>query len=293
MKKCYTMNLHYGALAEFRQTPARILWVDLNIKSKFWDTSASGYSEETRPECSLGLQLGSKCKGMEIMFHYPGQTLRTTTRKSEWIRHEIDSSPITYSMNFRLRNMEVEYTSNKSDSPCNENWRKDDEMLRDSFIGNSSCRFSHTSDQTNLSLCSTQDEFQKFYTADTNLRKRLYEYMRPCKMMTSLDFDYTEVNQTHPKHTEKRPKHKEKSFQIRITFEDLVSFKEIRYVEGRNIPSFIESIGIFVGLTVGLIIWKLLDCIFILTDILRGTCFKPKKHVRVNFNNKVVSTKQK
>ena len=305
MKKCYTMNLHYGGIKQFQQSPSRLQWVELTVENKIWNPEiwkignnsfylpSSGYLEETRPDCSLGLNKASTCRGIEILFHIPGQQLRTSTRKSEWERYETESSPIVYSMDFRLKNMEIQNAIDMSDPPCNENWTYDDEMLRKSLIGNNSCVFSHMENQSISNLCNSREEFKTFYTMDANLRKRLYQYILPCRMMTSLDFDYTEVNKTNPKHTERRPKHKKKSFQIRIAFNDLLSYKETRYVEGKLISLFIESIGLLVGLTLGLTIWKFVDYFFILKDITRGLCVRRKHHVKVKINNKIITTKEK
>ena len=118
--------------------------------------------------------------------------------------------------------MEVVNSLNTMNTPCNENWIKDDEIIKRSLMGANECQFEHTTNQRSLGKCSTQKQFQDFYTADQIIRKSLYKYIPPCRMLTSLDFDYTESNATNPEHTVERPKHKYKSFQIRVAYLSLI-----------------------------------------------------------------------
>jgi hypothetical protein len=189
--------------------------------------------------------------------------------------------------------MEVVNSLNTLNTPCNENVTKDDEILNKNLIGTSECQFAHTTNQKSLKKCSTQKQFQDFYIADQILRKSSYQYIPPCRMLTSLDFDYTESNATNPKHTEERPKHKFKSFNIRVAYSDLTAFKEIRRRQGHITSLIIKSVGVFGGLVIGLTVWKMLDCILFFIDFTGDLFSKRKPLVNVNINNKIISTRQK
>ena len=112
-------------------------------------------------------------------------------------------------------------------------------------------------------------------------------------MLTSLDFDYTESNATNPEHTVERPKHKYKSFQIRVAYSDLTAFKEIRHRQGPITALIIKSVGVFGGLVIGLTVWKMWDCFLFFIAITGDLISKRKPHVNVNINNKIISTKPK
>ena len=289
-KKCYT--LHYSNKSP-QMSLVRISSMKLTVNSAIWDPPSPGFPSGSRPDCSVGFGRSSKCKGMEILFHYPGQSLRTKARKSDWTRQETDSLPIEYSMNFRLRDMEVLTQLSRPQHQCNEEWIKDDDIATNNVVGNNTCNFSHIKKDAPLTPCKNPAEFQKFYSADELFQQNLFQHPDPCIMMIGLDFDYTEINKTHPDHSIKRPKHKQKAFEISISYDHLTSFKETINSYDDNTVSLLSILGICMGLAIALTFCQLVDYFLFLMDLLKDGCTKGRPHLRLNINNKVISTHQK
>ena len=89
------------------------------------------------------------------------------------------------------------------------------------------------------------------------------------------------------------PKHKQKVFEVSISYDYLTSFKETINSYDDNTVSLLSILGICMGLAIALTFCQLVDYFLFLMDLLKDGCAKGKPHLRLNINNKVISTHQK
>ena len=118
--------------------------------------------------------------------------------KSVWpLRTEHSSK--NYAMNFNLQNIEVISDRNKWKEPCLQGVPNYDEhmyekMMKDERVG---CKPPYWTSKENRSLCSNSSSMRRISNVLLGLRTFVPDDLEhlPCRKLTKLEFDYTEMDQ--------------------------------------------------------------------------------------------------
>ena len=178
-RKCYTFDIPF--------VRHKILW-QVHI---FMDNSIfpNGIRPIQNPIGGDDLSNGE----LKTYFHYPGQRFSSYyTAKEDW--DVIRPDTLTYSMIFRLSDIQVIKYRNKRSAPCVRDWRGHDQYVMDKMMLEVGCRPPQWNTTKNLPLCSTQRQMKKYQKYER--QPSVYDLQHvdpPCLMIKNLYYRYSEV----------------------------------------------------------------------------------------------------
>ena len=132
-----------------------------------------------------------KASSLYTYFHYPGQQfISYHTVKSDWSSRQNRSE--SYSMSFRIKNIDVITNRNKPKKRCIVDWRDHDKYIMNSIMNDVGCRPPHWLPSSNLSFCQSNEQMKNFIPLPPT--DRVERYDPPCKHIERLDFNYQEID---------------------------------------------------------------------------------------------------
>ena len=176
-----------------------------------------------------------------IKIHYPNQLLTSTFSNYIWEKHDGQED---YTMKFVLQNLIVLNRRNKRNSPCIEDWKNHDQIIRRKIMEEAVCQPPHWDRITDLPRCSSQKQMKHFH--EMNISARL----PPCRQIKKVVHGFEELKYVDDNPLEWARASNDTIFKIMIEFKDL-SFMEIRNVRSFDIESLIGNAGGYIGLFTG------------------------------------------
>lgn len=182
--------------------------------------------------------------GFGIIFHYPGQQLRSFSKeKYSWPSRE-GNNDTSYAMIYRFSSMEVWKRRNKPSKPCIEKWVNDDKNVLEKVMKQVGCRPTFWSASNDLHICETKKELQKINEQLANILKLdTNNHPPPCQVIHNLQMDYEEYD-LFGEET------KNDFFIVDIT-QGVSYFKEIEQVRAYDEETLLGNSGGYVGLFLG------------------------------------------
>ena len=202
-----------------------------------------------------------------IKIHYPNQLLTAKCSKYSWKKHDFWED---YTMTFILQNIAVLTRRNKKESPCNTDWKNDDQILMKNVMNKVGCQPPHWDRMTQLPKCSTKEQIKQIF--EMNLTGQ----HPPCKQIKKVLHTYEELKyiESNPFESLKRPN--DIHFMVIIRFEDS-SFMEIKHVRAFDIESLIGNAGGYLGMFTGYAILHLPSLIFLTVGWAKKRCRQSQK----------------
>ena len=185
--------------------------------------------------------------GFGIIFHYPGQQLRSFSReKYSWPSRE-ENNGNSYAMIYRFSSMEVWKRRNKPSKPCIDKWVNDDKYVLEKVMEQVGCRPTFWSYINDLPICKTKNDLEKINKQMANILiiKSLdaNDHPPPCQVIHNMQIDYEEYD-LFGEETQND------FFIIDIT-QGVEYFKEIEQVRAYDEETLIGNSGGYVGLFLG------------------------------------------
>ena len=187
-----------------------------------------------------------------IKIHFPNQCLTSRHSKYSWkdrISHDPGAS-YDYTMHFVVEDIIVRNRRNKKKSPCNVNWKYDDQDIMKNAIRQIGCQPLHWPGMSNLPNCSSKEQMKKFAELD------LKEYKPPCKQIKKVMYAYEELDHVENSVVWGRKNSNDTHFRVKIQFDDS-SLMEIKSIRAYSFQSLIGNAGGYLGLFTGYSILQL------------------------------------
>ena len=176
-----------------------------------------------------------------VKIHYPNQLLTSKVAKYSWKKYTPEEH---YSMKFSLQNIVVLNRRDKRNTPCNTDWKNDDQVIMRNIMKKVGCRPPHWDKMIDLPKCSAKEQIKQFY--ELNLTGQY----PPCKHIQKVLYTYEELNYIEYNLLEPSENSNDIYFNVVILFEDS-SFMEIKHVRAFDIQSLIGNSGGYLGLFTG------------------------------------------
>ena len=190
---------------------------------------------------------------LDIYLSYPNQLLRSFPIARLQRTHTREKSS---KFKIIVHSSEIIERRNKYNKPCNENWKDDDNQIRDTLAIQVGCRHEFWTDPIRVPVCNEQSQHSalrmpRLITTGSSFMAR---YPPPCREIQSLisTTEETFLDESQLKNWKKMPK----PF---ISFE--IHFKRVSYKLIKSVPKFdgeslIGNLGGYLGLFLGFAIWQ-------------------------------------
>ena len=196
---------------------------------------------------------------MSYYMHYPNQLIRTLPFDVEHPGYPGLVSGTLKEKNFRIQNVEVIRRRNTFKKPCNEEWRKDDHLLKLEILQTTKCKPPNWV-EFDYQICTDKNLMVK-----TNIREGdfgnpqfLKSVVRPCDELLHLSFNFVGVPRGLNESLEAPSK-------LNVVFKT-AKYKEILHIRAFNIESLLGNMGGYVGLFLGFSIWQIPEAVKFLLE---------------------------
>ena len=216
-KKCLTLDIPY-----------------MNNK-KVWTFGAVFRSEifpnSTRP---WNYQFG-------VRLHFPDQFFNAKLQKFLWkVRDENSSNLLT--MRFKIQKLEIIQNRKTTKHPCNQKWRKDDDVVMTDKMESVGCKPIHWKTNSSLPVCKNKQQMTKFHEweisphipACRSIQKILYTYEEH-EILEDWNKEWNENSQL---------------FEVLLEFQD-ATYMEIQQVRDYGVQDVVGDVGGYLGLFLG------------------------------------------
>ena len=181
-----------------------------------------------------------------IKIHYPNQCLTSKHSKYSWKERVSQYWGVwyDYTMHFLVENIIVRNRRNINKSPCNVNWKYDDQVIMMNAIREVGCHPPHWIRMNDFPNCSSKEQMKKFAELD------LKEHKPPCKQIKKVVYAYEELDHVEESIFWGRESSDDTYFKVKIQFDDS-SLMEIKSIRAFNFQSLIGNAGGYLGLFTG------------------------------------------
>ena len=287
-----------GNLYEWREESNLTMPLYISYRHPLCKCYAAELSEETMPrikgEILDKIQIDFSAKNsifnassetdFAVYLHYPKQLMRA---KNIYIDH-LGKSAEKFRIWFMLENMKIIRRRNTRVSPCVEDYKQDDDLIRRKLIKKAGCRPSHWQIAEYYPVCTNIHKMLQVLTPSLRTidSKFLKSFDPPCHQIQTIAF--TSKDEVPPKglcskegqdqqqgahgnHSENSTKvmfkgkwstreHlcRKETKTIDIVFKN-PTYEEILHVQAFNIESWIGNVGGYVGLFLGVACWQIPD----------------------------------
>ena len=188
-----------------------------------------------------------------IKIHYPNQFLTATFSNYIWEEHKTQRN---YTMKFVLQNLIVLNRRNTRNSPCIEDWKHHDQVIRRKVMDKAGCQPPHWDETTDLPKCSSQKQMKLFHEMNVSAQSP------PCRQIEKVIHTFEDLKYVDDNPVEWIKAPNDQIFKIMIQFKDS-SFMEIRHVRSFDIESLIGNAGGYLGLFTGYALLQLPNLVFL------------------------------
>lgn len=196
--------------------------------------------------------------GFMAFLHYPGEHFRSYfDKKYSW--KDRTNNTKNYDMIMTVKNMEVLKHRHKADTPCNMDWKNDDDIIMRKIVQTVGCKPPHWKiSDLDVSPCSRKEQMKKFKwpTYET-----LQNFPPPCQVIEKLHYDYEEFDHKASSSDNNDQKSNTSWFGISLFFPE-TTYKEIKQVQAYDLEGFVGNTGGYIGLFLGYAILTLPMFIF-------------------------------
>ena len=188
-----------------------------------------------------------------IKIHYPNQFLTATFSNYIWEKQRVRRN---YTMKFVLQNLIVLNRRNKRNSPCIEDWKHHDQVIRRKVMDKVGCQPPHWDETTDLPKCSSPKQMKLFHEMNVSAQSP------PCRQIGKVIYTFEDLKYVDDNPVEWIKAPNDQIFKIMIQFKES-SFMEIRHVRSFDIESLIGNAGGYLGLFTGYALLQLPNLVFL------------------------------
>ena len=189
--------------------------------------------------------------GLHIYLHYPKQLFRSLP---VYTIQKLDNgeSNLTGSDEITVTNMKVIRRRMTNKTPCNKEWKTDDEKILTRIMNKVGCEPPHWKLHSHFPTCDTMEKMKSSsippaYNLDTNLLKNLDS---PCHQIYVITHDSARKETTYWKQRRKNVTRMIK-FDFRMRY-----YEEISHIRLYDAESLVGNVGGYIGLFLGFALWQ-------------------------------------
>ena len=189
--------------------------------------------------------------GLHIYLHYPKQLFRSLP---VYTIQKLDNgeSNLTGSDEITVTNMKVIRRRMTNKTPCNKEWKTDDEKILTRIMNKVGCEPPHWKLHSHFPTCDTMEKMKSSsippaFNLDTNLLKNLDS---PCHQIYVITHDSVRKETTYWKQRRKNVTRMIK-FDFRMRY-----YEEISHIRLYDAESLVGNVGGYIGLFLGFALWQ-------------------------------------
>ena len=188
-----------------------------------------------------------------VKAHYPGQFFNPKMQRYVWDeRNENSSEWVT--MRFKIQKLEVIKHRQTSKTPCNQNWKKDDEEIMAQKVKSAGCRPSHWKTSKEFPICTSKEQMETF------LEINVTRYEPACTSIQKIVHTYQEFEILED-WTQEWLDQIDHAFEVMLEFQDS-RYMEIQQVRSYGVEDVVGDIGGYLGLFLGFALLQIPELFF-------------------------------
>ena len=190
--------------------------------------------------------------GFGIILHYPRQLSRADFGTYEWKSQE-ENTPIKYTMRYKIENTLVLKRRNKATSPCNKDWKEDDNIIYNRIFDHVACKppfwKMEKSGKQRFKNCTTETELGNIFNEAITIKTNPL-HPPPCQQLEKMIYIYDEFNWLVDNWIVDGTNKTEKVFEILLEFFD-GTYMAIQQAKAYDGQSLVGNAGGYIGLFLG------------------------------------------